>query len=40
VVRVEDETTSVSCPLAVFDISNGTHQDTGTAILLVANFHT
>jgi len=40
VVRVEDETASVSCPLAVFDISRGAHRDTGTTRLLVANFPT
>jgi len=40
VVRVEDETISVSCPLAVFDIRSGAHRDTGTARLLVANFPT
>jgi hypothetical protein len=40
VVRVEDETATVSCPLAVFDISSGAHRGTGTARLLVANFST
>jgi hypothetical protein len=40
VVRVEDETASLSCPLAVFDISSGANRDTATARLLVANFRT
>jgi hypothetical protein len=37
---VEDETASVSCPLAVFDISISVHRNTGTAISLVTNFPT
>lgn len=40
IVKVEGNTTSVSCPLALFNISSGAHRDTGIVRLLIANFHT